>query len=305
VLELLGARAEEKEIDALVRMTPGCPRLLDGDAGRVRQILVNLVGNAIKFTSQGRVVVEAECLERSGNESLIRLAVHDTGPGIRADVVPQLFQSFSQGDSSTTRKFGGTGLGLAITRRLAEAMGGSAGVSSTEGKGSTFWVTLRMTVGKALPGRAPARAWCRDRRRARWRARGMLRPCSRRPATSCTAESAPTSRDRRGASGQTFAAVVVGGASTVALEGDAATIRGALPGCNRRGHRAACAAHEQRLLRSGLLNLAAAPVAFVAAVAESGAGRGRAESADESRRGPGEAWRALVTRRISSSTTTP
>ncbi|MBK9409865.1 MAG: response regulator [Gemmatimonadetes bacterium] len=234
VLELLGARAEEKEIDALVRMTPGCPRLLDGDAGRVRQILVNLVGNAIKFTSHGRVVVEAECLERSGNESLIRLAVHDTGPGIRADVVPQLFQSFSQGDSSTTRKFGGTGLGLAITRRLAEAMGGSAGVSSTEGKGSTFWVTLRMTVGKALPSvglqlaRGAAIVVEPDGERA-----GMLRPLLEAAGyvVHLTDSAANIPGIVAAHPGQTFAAVVVGGrASTVALEGDAATIRGALPG---------------------------------------------------------------------------
>ncbi|MBK8060674.1 MAG: GAF domain-containing protein [Gemmatimonadetes bacterium] len=270
VLELLGARAEEKEIDALVRMTPGCPRLLDGDAGRVRQILVNLVGNAIKFTSHGRVVVEAECLERSGNESLIRLAVHDTGPGIRADVVPQLFQSFSQGDSSTTRKFGGTGLGLAITRRLAEAMGGSAGVSSTEGKGSTFWVTLRMTVGKALPSvglqlaRGAAIVVEPDGERA-----GMLRP----PARGGRLRRAPDGqrgqhpRDRRGASG---ADVRRGRGRRARLDGGAGRRRRDHSwrpprAAHRRGHRAACAAHEQRLApRSGLLEHpgpAAAPFA--------------------------------------------
>jgi signal transduction histidine kinase/CheY-like chemotaxis protein len=146
VLELLGSRAEEKGIDALVRLTTRCPRQLVGDAGRVRQILVNLVGNAIKFTATGHVLVEAECLERTARDVLIRLNVHDTGPGIRSDILPQLFQSFSQGDTSTTRRFGGTGLGLAITRRLAETMGGTAGVNSIEGVGSTFWVTLRLAT---------------------------------------------------------------------------------------------------------------------------------------------------------------
>ncbi|MBK8058369.1 MAG: hypothetical protein IPK33_11005 [Gemmatimonadetes bacterium] len=108
-------------------MTPGCPRLLDGDAGRVRQILVNLVGNAIKFTSQGRVVVEAECLERSGNESLIRLAVHDTGPGIRADVVPSSSRASRRATARRRASSVARGSGSPSTRRLAEAMGGSAG----------------------------------------------------------------------------------------------------------------------------------------------------------------------------------
>ncbi len=158
VLELLGSRAEAQGIDALVRLRPGCPRSFVGDAGRIRQILVNLVGNALKFTSAGHVIVSAECLSRTPKDAELRLTVRDTGAGIRADIVPLLFQSFSQGDTSTTRKVGGTGLGLAITRRLAEAMGGTAGVESVEGTGSTFWVTLRLATEGAATVATPGAA---------------------------------------------------------------------------------------------------------------------------------------------------
>jgi len=233
VLELMGARAEEKEIDALVRMSATCPRMLDGDVGRIRQILVNLVGNAIKFTRKGRVVVEAECLECNGSDVLMKLSVHDTGLGIRADVLPHLFQSFSQGDSSTTRKFGGTGLGLAISRRLAEAMGGSAGATSAEGKGSTFWVTLRLTIAGS-PAAAPspqsrgtAIVVEHDAERAR-----MLRAVleSSGYGVQLAANAADVATLAAAAPAAPVVAVVVGGRSTVpALAANAGAIRAALP----------------------------------------------------------------------------
>ncbi|MFN8666953.1 MAG: ATP-binding protein [Gemmatimonadaceae bacterium] len=233
VLELMGARAEEKEIDALVRMSPGCPRMLDGDVGRIRQILVNLVGNAIKFTRQGRVVVEAECLECNGTDVLMKLSVHDTGLGIRADVLPHLFQSFSQGDSSTTRKFGGTGLGLAISRRLAEAMGGTAGATSVEGKGSTFWVTLRLAMVGAPPvasapnAKGTAIVVEHDAQRSRT-LQAVLESAGYR--VQLAEHAADVAALVSAASAAPVSAVVVGGRSTVAaLAANGAAIRAAIP----------------------------------------------------------------------------
>ncbi|MCC6927694.1 MAG: response regulator [Gemmatimonadaceae bacterium] len=237
VLELMGARAEEKEIDALVRMSPACPRMLDGDVGRIRQILVNLVGNAIKFTREGRVVVEAECLECHGSEVLMKLSVHDTGIGIRADVLPHLFQSFSQGDSSTTRKFGGTGLGLAISRRLAEAMGGSAGATSVEGKGSTFWVTLRLAMVGAPPAATTGRTNGSaivvepDAQRARMM-QGVLESAGVGVQLAASAADVAALVSAQPATPVT--AVVVGGRATVpALAANAVAIREAIPSLRR------------------------------------------------------------------------
>ncbi|MBI5898565.1 MAG: response regulator [Rhodocyclales bacterium] len=142
-------------------IAPDLPDHLIGDPTRVRQILLNFLSNAIKFTERGNVTVSALAAE-SGSDAdgriVLRLAVSDTGIGISAQDQARLFLPFSQTDSSTTRKYGGTGLGLSITRRLAEAMGGHAGVASEPGKGSTFWVELPFAVGeekRAVPD--PAR----------------------------------------------------------------------------------------------------------------------------------------------------
>ena len=134
----VGAAAEDLEVVADI--APDCPQLVLGDATRLRQVVVNLVGNAVKFTARGEVVVSVRADTRDG-EVLLTVDVRDTGIGIPADRLSRLFRSFSQVDSSTTRKYGGTGLGLAISARLVEAMGGAMSVVSEPGLGSTFSFT--------------------------------------------------------------------------------------------------------------------------------------------------------------------
>ncbi len=141
VVDMLAFKAHEKEIELTCLVHPEVPSLLRGDPGRLRQILINLAGNAIKFTDKGEVGIRVELVSETDTEAKVRLAVHDTGIGIPSDRLDRLFQSFSQVDSSTTRKYGGTGLGLAISKKLAELMQGEVGVESTEGEGSTFWFT--------------------------------------------------------------------------------------------------------------------------------------------------------------------
>ena len=146
VVELLAPRAGEKGLDLGVRYPQNTPRHLIGDPGRVRQILTNLVGNALKFTHEGHVLIAAELVEQTGAEVVIRCSVEDTGIGIPAKAQESLFSKFTQADASTTRQYGGTGLGLAICKQLAELMGGEIGVTSTTGQGSTFWFTVRYTI---------------------------------------------------------------------------------------------------------------------------------------------------------------
>ena len=139
--DMLAIRAHEKDLEMTCLIEPEVPSLLRGDPGRLRQILTNLAGNAIKFTLKGEVIVQVALDHEDENEAMIRFSVKDTGIGIPADKLGTLFDSFTQADSSTTRKFGGTGLGLTISRRLCEIMGGRIGVESKEGIGSTFWFT--------------------------------------------------------------------------------------------------------------------------------------------------------------------
>ncbi len=134
---LLSPNAVAKGIALEVAIAPGVPQVLLGDANRVRQVVLNLVGNSIKFTPQGRVAVSLTV-----DGSFLRFSVTDTGVGIPPEKLNLLFQRFSQVDTSATRRFGGTGLGLAISRRLVEMMGGEIGVRSEPGQGSTFWFTL-------------------------------------------------------------------------------------------------------------------------------------------------------------------
>jgi CheY-like chemotaxis protein len=131
------------------------PDRVVGDAGRIRQILTNLLGNAIKFTEKGHVLVDVDVLSSDENEAVLRFAVSDTGIGIPEDRLREIFEKFTQADASTTRRFGGTGLGLAITRQLADLMGGQIEAQSALGKGSTFTLTLRLQVDRRLPAPPP------------------------------------------------------------------------------------------------------------------------------------------------------
>ena len=145
VAELLVPRALEKNVELVVRVHPGTPPRVIGDSGRIRQVLLNLAGNALKFTEKGHVVVSVEGT-RANDMATLRFEIVDTGIGIPAPLIPTLFSPFTQADASTTRRFGGTGLGLSISKRLVELMGGQIGVTSEDGVGSTFWATLTLPI---------------------------------------------------------------------------------------------------------------------------------------------------------------
>ncbi len=149
VTQLMSSQAEMKGLELMFQYEPGCHRHFHADAGRVRQILMNLVGNAIKFTAEGYVLVSITGRELDEDMMEVHVSVQDTGIGMEPDVVHEIFKPFSQADSSTTRKYGGTGLGLTISKQLAEMMGGTIGVSSTPDVGSTFWFTLPLRMTEA------------------------------------------------------------------------------------------------------------------------------------------------------------
>jgi len=141
--EILALRAADKGLELICRIDPVVPSYLKGDPGRVRQILTNLIGNAIKFTHEGEVVISTSLASDQGKFATVLFEVRDTGIGISPERLEAVFAPFTQADGSTTRKFGGTGLGLTICKQLAELMGGEIGVSSETGAGSTFWFTVR------------------------------------------------------------------------------------------------------------------------------------------------------------------
>jgi two-component system, sensor histidine kinase and response regulator len=141
VSDLIAIKAQEKDLEFINVLDHEVPSLLCGDPGRLRQILINLAGNSIKFTEKGEISVRTKLESEDATHAVVRISVIDTGIGIPKDSMGRLFQSFSQVDSSTTRKYGGTGLGLTISKQLAEKMGGRISVESKEGKGSTFWFT--------------------------------------------------------------------------------------------------------------------------------------------------------------------
>jgi signal transduction histidine kinase/CheY-like chemotaxis protein len=139
VVNLLGERAAEKDLELILSIDPEIPAFLKGDPNRLRQVLTNLVGNAIKFTDRGEVIVAVDLVKSSWNQVVVHFKITDSGIGISLEAQRKLFQPFHQADGSTTRKYGGTGLGLAISAQLVERMGGKIGVGSEPGKGSSFF----------------------------------------------------------------------------------------------------------------------------------------------------------------------
>ncbi len=142
-LELLAEAAGKKKLELVGLVSAQVPTALLGDPGRLRQILMNLTGNAIKFTSKGEIIVKISSIEETQDHVVIRVDVQDTGEGIPSDILPKLFKPFSQADSSTTRRYGGTGLGLAICKQLVRLMNGEIGVESRKTGGTTFWFTAQ------------------------------------------------------------------------------------------------------------------------------------------------------------------
>jgi signal transduction histidine kinase/DNA-binding response OmpR family regulator len=157
VSRLLSIQAHAKGVEITLQIDDAVPDFVRGDAGRLRQVLLNLGGNAVKFTRQGEVSLELKVIESGGRGTLIRCDVRDTGIGIPADRLAALFQPFTQVDTSTTRRFGGSGLGLSIARRLVDLMKGDTGVISEPGVGSTFWFTAWLAPA------APAASGCQPR----------------------------------------------------------------------------------------------------------------------------------------------
>jgi PAS domain S-box-containing protein len=154
----LAMHAHDKGLALRCAIEPAVPTLLRGDSGRLRQILTNLGGNAVKFTQAGEVAIHVSLEELTAHDALLRFAVRDTGIGIPAHKLSLLYDKFSQLDVSITRRYGGTGLGLAISKQLAELMGGQSGVTSEEGKGSEFWFTVRLRRQSAAQLAPPAAA---------------------------------------------------------------------------------------------------------------------------------------------------
>jgi two-component system sensor histidine kinase/response regulator len=149
--DLAAEKSDAKGLRLAIEVDPEVPRRLVGDSLRLSQVLVNLVNNAVKFTEHGEVVVAARIERRASEGLLVRFSVKDTGIGMSQEQMTRLFESFHQGDTSITRKYGGTGLGLAISRRLATLMGGDVGVQSSPGQGSLFWFTALLGVGASPP----------------------------------------------------------------------------------------------------------------------------------------------------------
>ena len=151
VLDTLAEQASQNNLELIGLVYATTPLQLRGDPGRIRQILFNLIGNAIKYTQDGEIVIDVSVIETATEATTLRFAVTDTGIGITPEAQETLFESFTQADSSTTRKFGGTGLGLAICKRLVTMMQGEIGVISEKGQGSTFWFTIPFAHGSPSP----------------------------------------------------------------------------------------------------------------------------------------------------------
>jgi signal transduction histidine kinase/ActR/RegA family two-component response regulator len=161
ILQIQEQQALAKGLRLSLDIAPGLPDVLCGDVLRLKQILINFIGNAIKFSEQGQITVRAHAVEADSISLLVRIEVSDQGIGISPEQQARLFHAFTQADDSSTRKYGGTGLGLIISKRLAKLMGGDTGVASEAGVGSTFWVTVRLrraVEGQAIDSHQPAEA---------------------------------------------------------------------------------------------------------------------------------------------------
>jgi len=154
-LQTLSVRAADKGLELAFRIAPDIPQVLVGDVARLRQVIVNLVGNAIKFTSEGEIVVDVSTRSEERDSVVLHFSVRDTGVGIPKDKQDRVFEVFTQADASTTRRFGGTGLGLSISRRIVELMGGKIWIESEEGEGSVFHFTARVGIGIACVEEMP------------------------------------------------------------------------------------------------------------------------------------------------------
>jgi CheY-like chemotaxis protein len=146
VTELFAVQAREKNLNLACRVESNVPELVHSDRERLRQVLGNIVGNAVKFTGEGGILVNVKVHENEGDDVELHFSVEDTGVGVAREDHDRLFDAFTQVDGSATRRFGGTGLGLAISRRLVRLLGGEIGIESELGQGSTFWFTIRATV---------------------------------------------------------------------------------------------------------------------------------------------------------------
>ncbi len=218
VARLLAIQAHAKGLELTAQIDARLPELVRGDAGRLRQILLNLAGNAIKFTARGEVSLEIVVLESGPSGTRVRCEVRDTGIGIPADRLEALFAPFMQVDTSTTRRFGGTGLGLSIVRRLVELMGGQCGVHSTEGVGSVFWFTAQFApTGSPAPPAYPAPASLQGRRLLvvddnatnRKVLMGQLLVCGVEPVSAGSADEALALLRQAGAAGRPFEAALL------------------------------------------------------------------------------------------------
>jgi signal transduction histidine kinase len=150
VVDLFKPRAKEKGLEMSVRYTSDVALKVIGDGTRIAQVVTNLLSNALKFTQDGQIVITVDTETVAGREACLRISVEDTGIGVPEDKIAFIFEKFVQADSTTTRRYGGTGLGLAISKQLVERMGGTIGVESQVGKGSTFWFTLLLPVDTTL-----------------------------------------------------------------------------------------------------------------------------------------------------------
>ncbi|MBI2433973.1 MAG: response regulator [Candidatus Hydrogenedentes bacterium] len=158
IVEMLTPRAEEKGLNLILRYAPGTPPRVVGDPGRIRQILTNLVANAVKFTHQGHVLINIECTGRTNETAAMHFFVEDTGIGTPQDKLDKIFGKYAQADATIAKEYGGTGLGLAISKQLVELMGGTIGVKSKQGVGSRFFFTLFLPIDQELAPRPQSKA---------------------------------------------------------------------------------------------------------------------------------------------------